>query len=145
MTVTALRALLAAAALLLACSGWAERMQPMGSYEAHYSLVPTLLLKADVVARYGISRGRDRALLNVSVLDADGQPVRATVTGIVRDLLGQQRDLGFREVVEGEAVYYLAGVRHDDREVLRFAIRVTTPDGRVHPLEFQQKMYWEGR
>jgi hypothetical protein len=128
-----------------AATAAAERMQPIGDYRAHYSLVPTLFLKPEIAASYGIRRSRDRALLNVSILDADGAPVRASVSGTVRNLLEQQHALSLREVVEGSAVYYLAEVRHSDREVLRFAFDIVTPDGQRHRLTFQQQMYWEGR
>ncbi len=79
----------------------------------------------------------------MSILGPEGKPVRVQVAGTVRDLLGSERPLGLAEVVEGEAVYYLAEVRHGDEEVLRFAIDVVTPDGNSHTLEFQQKLYWE--
>lgn len=132
-------------AALLASTGpaLAERMQTFGQHEAHYSLVPTTMLSPAVAADYGISRGGDRALLNVSILDAGGNPVQAQVSGTVKDLLGQQREIGFREIVEGQAVYYLAEVRHSDREVLRFAIHIKTAGGESHQLAFQQMMYWE--
>lgn len=123
----------------------AEQMRRIGDFEAHYSLLPTTFLKADIAARYGITRGRDRALLNVSILDADGVPVNAALSGRVRDLLGQQRPLEFQEVQEGQAVYYLATVRHDHREVLRLAIDIGTPDGADHRLEFQQELFWADR
>jgi hypothetical protein len=131
--------------ICLATAANAEQMQPIGDYEAHYSLVPTLFLKPDIAARHDIRRGRDRALLNVSVLDAGGTPVRAKVTGYARNLLGQDLPLGFQEVQDGTAVYYLAVVRHTDREVLRFAIEITTPDAAVHRLDLTQTIYWEGR
>lgn len=137
-----------AAALLAAGLGLpaaAEQMRPIGDFQAHYSLVPTLFLKADIAAGYGITRSRDRALLNVSILDAAGTPVTADVQGQVKDLLSQQQALEFDEVREGSAVYYLATIRHSDRDVLRFDIRITTPDGADHELSFQQKVYWEGR
>lgn len=123
----------------------AEQLQRIGTYEAHYSLVPTTFLRPEVASRYGLSRGRDRALLNVSVLDTDGTPVRASLTGTVRNLLEQTEVLEFREVQEGTAIYYLHELRHSDREVLRFHLDITPPDGVSYPLEFQQKMYWEGR
>jgi hypothetical protein len=130
---------------LTAAGAAAERMQVIGDYRAHYSLVPTLFLKPDIAASYDIRRARDRALLNVSILDANGAPVRAGVSGTVRNLLEQQQALSFREVVEGSAFYYLAEVRHSDREVLRFAFDIVTPDGQNHRLTFQQQMYWERR
>lgn len=135
----------ALAAILFAAPAFPERMQAIGQYQAHYGLVPTTMLNADIVARYGVSRGRDRALLTISILDGDEHAVRAQVSGVVKDLLGNERALGLRQVVEGEAVYYLAEVRHADREVLRFAIDVETPDGATHQLTFQQTMYWSDR
>ena len=134
---------LALSLCLAAGPAWPERMQRMGEFEAHYSLVPTTLLNADVATRYRISRGRDRALLNVTILDADARPVQARVSGVVRDLLGQVRDIDFQQVLDGEAVYYLAVIRHDDQEVLRFSIDVGIPGGGAHELAFQQKMYWQ--
>lgn len=139
------RALMLLAALLAAATASAERKQAIGSYEAHYTLVPTLFLKPAVAADYGITRSRDRALLNVSVLDADGRPVQVQITGTVRNLLEQQQVLDLREVTEGEAVYYMTEVRHTDREVLRFRFDVVTPDGGRHQFNFQQQMFWEGR
>jgi hypothetical protein len=141
----AARALLVLCGTLTAAVADAERKQQSGAYTAHYTLVPTLFLKPDIATAYGIARSRDRALLNVSVLDVDGRPVRARLTGSVRNLLEQQQALTLREVTEGEAVYYLAEVRHTDREVLRFAIDILPPDGPTQTLTFQQQMYWEGR
>ena len=67
------------------------------------------------------------------------------LTGITKNLLSQEVDLEFREVREGPAIYYLAEVRHTDRETLRFRIEVTTPDGEIRELAFQQQMFWDGR
>ncbi|MFU8814269.1 MAG: DUF4426 domain-containing protein [Pseudomonadales bacterium] len=132
-------------ALLLAAPAGAEQKQSIGAFDAHYSLVPTLFLKPEIAARHGITRSRDRALLNVSILDASDVPVQAQVTGRSRNLLGQEVRLQFRQVLDGQAVYYLAEVQHADREMLRFIVDVTTPDSAAHRLEFMQTMYWEGR
>ena len=129
-----------ALALCLAGPAAAEQMQPIGGFEAHYSVVPTTFLRPEIAASYDVTRGRDRA-----ILDAEGVPVRAEVSGVVRNLLEQVQPLEFRQVVEGVAVYYLAEVKHTDREVLRFALQVETPDGGTHDVRFNQKMYWEGR
>jgi hypothetical protein len=130
---------------LVAIPTKAEQKRAIGDYDAHYSLVPTLFLKPEIAARHGINRGRDRALLNVSVLDSGDTPVPATVTGHVKNLLGQEHALTFREVRDGPAIYYLAVVQHTDREVLRFAIDITTPDQRPHRLDLTQTMYWDKR
>lgn len=145
MTARALASATLLLTVLIGAPASAERMQRIGPFEAHYSLVPTTMLSAEVAASYRITRGRDRALLNVTILDASAMPVQAEVSGVVRDLLGQPSDLPFREVLEGGAVYYLAEIRHEDQEVLRFTIDVGTPDGGTHQVAFQQKMYWSDR
>lgn len=134
----------AAVLLIVAAGARAEQKVRMGDYEAHYALVPTTMLGTHLATDYGISRAPDQVLLTISVIDARGTAVHARVSGVVRDLLGQERALYLREVVEGDAVYYLTGIRHDDEDVLRFDIEVTTPDGRTHALDFQQKVYLEG-
>lgn len=121
----------------------AEQKQDIGGYEAHYSVIATTFLRPEIAADYGITRARDRALLNVAIIDPATGPVKAAVSGTVKDLLSQTRALEFSEVEEGEAVYYLATLRHDDQETLRFTVTVRTPDGASHELRFQQKMYFE--
>jgi hypothetical protein len=119
----------------------ADQMVVIGTYEAHYSVVPTMFLKPDVAARYGIIRGRDRALLNVSIIESGQGPVSAGVSGTVQDLLGQRHELEFREFAEGDAVYYLAALRFTDGEHLKFALEVETPTGDGHTVQFQQQVY----
>ncbi len=120
-------------------------MQIVGDYQAHYNVVPTTMLNADVVAHYGIDRGRDRALFTLSILDADGTPVSALVSATVKDLFGNERPLPLHQVVEGDAVYYLSEIKFNDRDVLRFAVDVKTPDGTSHQFAFQQTLYWSDR
>ena len=105
----------------------AEQMQPFGDWEGHCSLFPTEFLNPQIASQYQITRGRDRALLNVSVLAVNDNPVPAEVAGTITNLLSQQQPLAFREIREGVAVYYLAPVRHTDREVLRFRITISLP------------------
>lgn len=120
----------------------AEQFQQLGRFEAHYSVIPTTLLKPAIAADYDITRARDRALVNIALIDPQSGPVSAEVSGIVRDLLSLERPLAFTEVREGEAVYYLATIEHSDEETMRFFVDVETPDGTSHRLEFQQKLYW---
>ena len=123
----------------------AEQKQMLGPYEAHYVVVQSTFFSEEVAGKYGIVRGRDRALMNLSFLDESLTPVAVSLNGISKNLLSQEVDLEFREVREGDAIYYLAEVRHTDRETLRFRIQVTTPDGEVRELAFQQQMFWDGR
>ena len=127
-----------------AASARAEQKQLLGPYEVHYVVVRSSFFSEAIAERYGIVRGRDRALMNISVL-ANGQPVAASLDGTVINLLEQRQPLEFREIREGSAIYYLAEVRYTDRETLRFRVDLTGPDGTTRSLAFQQKMYWDGR
>ncbi len=133
------------AALLVCVPAQGEQKQMLGPYEAHYVVVQSTFFSEAVAEKYGIVRGRDRALMNLSFLDASQTPVAVSLDGISKNLLSQEVALTFREVREGPAIYYLAEVRHTDRETLRFSIQVTTPDGEVREMTFQQQMFWDGR
>lgn len=137
--------LIAGLMLPLAPSAQAEQFRRLGAWDVHYVVIRTSFLKPDIAARNNIVRGPDRALLNISVLGQDGQPVAAELSGTVRNLLEQVTPLEFQTVREGEAIYYLAQIRHTDRETLRFAIDIVPPDGITQQLRFQQQMYEDGR
>ncbi len=133
-------------ALLLACAtvlGQAEQRQSFGGWDVHYVVLPTGFLKPAIAAQYGITRGRDRALVNVSVLDPTGTPRKVRIEGSAKNLLGQLQPLAFREVTEGDAVYYLAAIKHTHEEVLRFDVSVTASEAPPMRLRFQQKLYWQ--
>ena len=129
--------------LLLSSFALAEQKQTFGTYEVHYIVVPTTFLNDKIAAQYDLTRGKDRALVNISVLDESLTPVPATVNGSSRNLLEQQQEFEFNEVREGTAIYYLALMRHGNEEHRRFSIEVVLPDGEIATLNWQQKMYWE--
>lgn len=139
---TALTVLLSVAAIIFSPFSVAEQMQRFGQYELHYIVIPTTMLKPEIAAEYDISRGKDRALVNVSVLNREKKAVNATITGDSQNLLGQLQDLDFKQVTEGDAIYYLAEIRFADQEVHRIKIEATAPDGKSTLLKFNQKLYW---
>jgi hypothetical protein len=128
---------------LLVIPAQAEQKVVFSDYEVHYILLPTTFLKADIADKYNLRRSKDRALVNVSVLDLQGSPVQAEVRGSSENLLGQRQNLTFDEVVEGEAIYYLALLRYADEEFQRVTLNVVLPNGELAEIKFQQKMYWE--
>lgn len=135
-------ALLGAALLLFSTTVHAEQKVVVGEYEIHYIVIPTTFLRPEVADQYELPRGKNRALVNVSVLDGDGA-VKAGVSGSSRNLLEQRQVLKFTEVDEGNAVYYLALITHADEENHRISIQVELPDGKTEEINFVQKMYWE--
>ncbi len=141
-----MRSLLAFTFVVLSSFTHAEQYKRLGAWDVHYVLLPTTFLKPEIASSYGVRRAGDLALLNISVLSPDGgAPAPAAVEGSVTNLLGQRQRLSFREVREDAAIYYLATIRHTDREVLRFEVLITPPDEIQQTLRFQQQVYVEGR
>ncbi len=130
---------------LLASTAHAEQMKAFGPWQFHYIVLPTKFLQAKTAQSYGIVRGEDRALINVSIIHTDNGPTPARVEGEYINLLSQRRPLEFREVREGEAVYYLAEIKHTDRDTLRFELSAWPEGAGTAPLEIKvmQRMYVE--
>ncbi len=126
----------------LANSAFAEQKVKIGAFEVHYVVFPSTFLNADVASTYGIVRARDLSVLNLSVLDPQGKGAKVDLVGQAKNLLGQLSPLQFREVREGDALYYLAEVRHANREVLRFSIAITAAAEQPFNLDFQQELFW---
>jgi len=74
------------------------------------------------------------------VLNTSGTPTAAKVTGHVSNLTGQMKNLEFREIKEGTAIYYLAESKFTEGEFLKFDIKVT-PQGSAQSarLKFDKK------
>ena len=118
-------------------------MRKFGDYEAHYIVIPSLFLQAEIAQRHGLRRGKGLSILNVSVLGAAGKGTVCAISGHAKNLLGQLAALEFQEVREGDAVYYLAQVRHTDQEVLRFNLNIQPKGAQAFELAFQQRLYAE--
>lgn len=126
--------------LCLSLPAAAERKHSIGSLDIHYSVFNSSFLQPDTAAATGLIRSRGQGVVNIAVLDA-GKPSAATVSGSVRNLLGQETTLSFRQIREGEAIYYLAQFPLSSREVLRFNIRVQQPDGPAQTFSFNQEVF----
>jgi hypothetical protein len=135
------RALALSLSLLLALPAAAEQFAALGEVEVHYVVVNTLFLEPDVAARYGIVRGADRAILNVSVIGPDGKPRDASVEGTVRNLLEVQSPLAFQRIEEGEAIYFIAPLKVTDQDVLRFDVAVDDRRGNSGRVQFLERMW----
>lgn len=149
---------LAAAVVLAAplASAQSDDLQPsvesskiVGPYEILYSVMPTTFISEKVAASYQIVRGKDQALINVSVRRKEGDSDVAhasQVTGSYSDLM-QSKTLTFREVREkgeggSDAIYYIAGFRHGDKEMLRFDLKVQLdPNMPAQTVTFTRKLF----
>ena len=133
--------LIALLTLLLALPAWAERKHSFGEYDVHYIAFNSGFLQPDIAAAAGLVRSKSQGVLNVSVLKA-GKPTMALVSGTVKNLLGQDRPLAFKQLKEGEEdIYYLAQFPFDSRETLRFSLTVQPVGAEAVNFEFTQEFF----
>ncbi|HZJ93720.1 MAG TPA: DUF4426 domain-containing protein [Thiopseudomonas sp.] len=116
------------------------RKQSYGPLDVHYNIFNSTFLQPETATAVGLNRSKNQAVLNVSMVkDAKGQ--KGTVAGSFKNLLGQTQALTFKEVDEGDAVYYLAQFAITGQEILRFDLQVTDADGKTHVLKFNQEVF----
>ncbi|MGO2507980.1 MAG: DUF4426 domain-containing protein [Vibrio hibernica] len=126
----------------------AEQFKNIKNSEIHYSAFNSTLLTAEVATQYQLKRNGHSAILNISVLDNSklGKPaVDATITGTAKNLIGQIKTLEFKQIKEGQAIYYLAQFSISDEESLTFNINVDAGMTGSGPITFTQKFYVEDK
>lgn len=113
-----------------------ETSQQFGEYTVHFSVFNSTFVSPEVARIYGLTRGKNQALVNISLTrTVDGKTtlgLPANVSGTATNLIQQQRSLSFKTIDEGDATYYLASVRHTNEEVINFDIQVQQ-DGSAVP------------
>lgn len=134
--------------LLLLCSQpiLAEQFKTIKNVEVHYSAFNSTFLTAEVARQYQLKRNGYRAVLNISILDTSkaGKPaVSAKVSGISKNLIGNRRELSFKEVKEGSAIYYLSELPISDEEVVTFELDIDAGLAGKGQVKFNQKFYVE--
>jgi hypothetical protein len=129
---------------LLAGPSLAQQSETFGPFELHYSVVNTTFLNPTIAATYGITRGEKRAILNLAVREnlASGSEARAMLLqGRTWDLI-QNQTLEFREIREGEAIYYIAEFPFINEEWRFFEIDFR-PTGaqQTYTFKFKHQLY----
>lgn len=123
----------------------AQQSERHDAFEIHYSVVNTTFLKPDIAASYGITRGKKRAILNLSVREHldDGSTIARTMLlkGRTWDLI-QNQFLDFEEIREGPAVYYIAEFKFINEEWRFFEVDFR-PEGadKTYTLKFKHQLY----
>ncbi|EIK54916.1 hypothetical protein YO5_19172 [Stutzerimonas stutzeri TS44] len=135
------RVLICLLVALFALPAFAERKHSVGGYDIHYIAFNSGFLQPDVAAAAGLVRSKTQGVVNVSVLK-QGKAVPAQVSGTVKNLLGQDRPLTFKQLKEGDAaLYYLAQFPIDAQETLRFSLTVKPQDGESVTFDFNQEIF----
>ncbi|MDQ7049587.1 MAG: DUF4426 domain-containing protein [Enterobacterales bacterium] len=118
----------------------------VGEFTVHYNLLNSSLIEPEIATQYGIKRSKNIALLNVSIIQKSDKPegtaVIANIFGHGASLAGQVKELAFKEVKEGTAIYYLATFPINNGERLSFDLQIQpNKQGKLIPLKFKRKVY----
>ena len=64
------------------------------------------------------------------------------VSGDMKNLIGQKKELQFKEIKERDAVYYISTFRFDEEDVYKITVQVS-PEGesRTFDVKFDQRFY----
>ncbi|OBP14658.1 hypothetical protein A5320_13035 [Rheinheimera sp. SA_1] len=121
--------LLLSVGLLSAGQASAEQKTQLGPWDVHYIAMPSTLIDPAIAKAYQLERTKFQGLVNISVLKtADLSAQQVSIEGVAKNLLGQQKELVFREVVEGKAIYYLAQLPYRNEERFTFTLQIKQGD-----------------
>lgn len=122
--------------------------EAFGEYTVHYNVFNSTSVPAKVAEAYKLVRGKDRALVNISLTKTgNGETslgLPAQVSGSAKNLMQQAQALKFIEVEEGDATYYIAPLVFNNEEVLHFDIKVSADaNGKPMAIKFNRTLYTE--
>lgn len=131
---------------LISLNSYAENSKEFGDYVIHYNAFRSDTISPEVAKQYGLARANNRVLINIAILkkvmNTTGKPTLSSVTGHASNLTGQLKQLEFKEITEGNAIYYLAETKISDGEFLKFDIKII-PEGekRAARLHFDKRFF----
>lgn len=127
--------------LSLPFSSNAENVTKFGDYVIHHTALPTDILLPEVARAYKIKRSKNRGMLNIAV-QYKGKGTTAKVTGTGTNLNAQLKHLEFKEIIEGEATYYISTFRVTNKELINFKIKVQpTGSAKTYTVNFKKEFY----
>ncbi len=138
---------LASCLLLLGAFSYADSHgNTSKEYEEHivyFNAFPTDSIPSQITKQYGLKRSKNYAMINISVMEKSaGIPtgVKSSVSGQLKNLMGQSREIEFREIKEGKAIYYIAQIGVQSKETVNFYIDIT-PEGskEKYDIKFSKK------
>lgn len=140
------RQLLAMLALTASLCGIAnaEQKETVGNFDIHYMALGSTFITPSIAKAYGIERSSYTGIINIAVLDVSetGSPaVPVEITGVAKNLLDTRIDLKFKEIREGNAIYYIAQAPYRDNQEIHFNIAIKYGNELNTNLQFKQKFY----
>ena len=134
--------LLLSSLLLLGSVGVsAEQKKQLGPWDVHYIAMPSTLLEPDIAKAYDLERSQYQGLINISVLKTSDQSAQqVSISGMAKNLLGQQHTLEFKQVTEGKAVYYLAQLPYRNEQRMTITVQISQ-GSQQQQLQFDHTFY----
>lgn len=127
-------------------NSYAENSKEFGDYVVHYNAFRSDTISAEIAKQYNLARANNRVIINIAVLkkvmNTTGKPTSSTVTGHASNLTGQLKKLKFKQITEGNAIYYLAETKISDGEFLKFDVKIL-PEGvtKAMRLQFDKRFF----
>ncbi len=126
----------------------AEQSEDFGGYTVHYVAVNSNFLNPAIASQYDLVRGNRNAFLNISVLkNSEAKPLRspavsASISGFKKNLLGQSEIISFKEIREGDAIYYIGQFEFSNAERLSFELEIQPEStGPSYSLQWNAQLY----
>ncbi|GMQ45389.1 DUF4426 domain-containing protein [Vibrio sp. 10N] len=133
-------------AILMSSVAAAGQFKTIKDAEVHYVVFNSTFVTPKVARSYGLKRNEHIATVNVSVLDraSAGKPaMEVSIKGVAKNLIGQTKTLEFKQIKEGDAIYYLAQFPIVNEEMYKFTIDIDAGNKGRGPVSFSQKLYVE--
>ncbi|PMK68305.1 hypothetical protein BCT94_16850 [Vibrio breoganii] len=144
MTKLLIRALCTLLIAGFAMPSWAEQFVRMKDIELHYSAFNSTFIAPEIARGLKLKRNPNVALINISALDlysVGKKPTLVALKGTAKNLVGNTRTLEFREITQGEAIYYLAELPITENETYRFEIKADAGSKGSGILRFNQTFH----
>ncbi len=123
-----------------------NKMFDDGKHVIYFNAITTDFLEPEIAKANNITRSKSRALVNIAIQkkNSDGSktPVSAKLNATVTNLTGQLKNVDWRKVSEGNAIYYLGLVNIANGETLRFDLE-PVPEGQDESIavRFQHRFF----
>jgi hypothetical protein len=120
-------------------------LETFDQYDIHYSVLNTSFLSAEVANTYKITRGKDRAMINIAIREqlpnGGDKAKKVIISGVSTDLI-RETPLKFTEIIEQDAIYYIAEFSFHHLEMAHFTIKVQPdPNKEAYTLKFSKTLY----
>lgn len=129
----------------LATADIEETSRETDTHIFYFNVFNSTFLTPEVAQQYNLKRSKTGALLNLAVHEkgnSGDKAIPVILQGTVTNIVQQQRELKFMEIIEGDAIYYLSDFRITNDDVLTFDIKIRThADSPGYDLRFKRRVY----